>query len=69
MVEAAAMFRKSGFDDSDAATLAKVAAMYQNVSDTAISAEDAAASIVSQIRAFGKNADFATPIIDVYNEV
>ena len=69
MVEAAAMFRKSGFDDSDAATLAKVAAMYQNVSDTAISAEDAAASIVSQIRAFGKNADFATTIIDVYNEV
>ena len=69
MVEAAATFRKSGFNDSDAATLAKVAAMYQNVSDTAVSAEDAAASIVSQIRAFGKNADFATTIIDVYNDV
>lgn len=69
MVEAAAMFRKSGFDDSDAATLAKVAAMYQNVSDTAVSAEDAAASIVSQIRAFGEDASFATTIIDAYNEV
>jgi TP901 family phage tail tape measure protein len=69
MVEAAAMFRKSGFDDSDSAALAKVAAMYQNVSDTAVSAEDAAASIVSQIRAFGEDASFATTIIDAYNEV
>ena len=69
MVEAAAMFRKSGFNDSDSAALAKVAAMYQNVSDTAVSAEDAAASIVSQIRAFGEDASFATTIIDAYNEV
>ena len=63
------MFRKSGFNDSDAAMLAKVAASYQNVADTAVSAEDAAASIVSQIRAFGKDANFATHVIDAYNEV
>lgn len=69
MVEAATMFRKSGFNDSDAAILAKVAAQYQNVADTAVSAEDAAASIVSQIRAFGKDASFATTVIDAYNEV
>lgn len=69
MVSAASMFRKSGFNDSDAAMLAKVAASYQNVADTAVSAEDAAASIVSQIRAFGKDANFATHVIDVYNEV
>ena len=69
MVEAATMLRKSGFNDADAATLAKVAAQYQNVADTAISAEDAAASIVSQIRAFGKDASFATQVIDAYNEV
>lgn len=43
--------------------------MYQNVADTAISAEDAAASIVSQIRAFGEDASFATEVIDAYNEV
>ena len=49
--------------------LAKVAASYQNVADTAVSAEDAAASIVSQIRAFGKDANFATHVIDAYNEV
>lgn len=69
MVEAATTFRKSGFNDQDAATLAKVAAQYQNVADTAISAEDAASSIVSQIRAFGEDADFATHVIDAYNEV
>ena len=69
MVSAASMFRKSGFNDSDAAILAKVAASYQNVADTAVSAEDAAASIVSQIRAFGKDANFATHVIDAYNEV
>lgn len=63
------MFRKSGFNDSDAAILAKVVASYQNVADTAVSAEDAAASIVSQIRAFGEDASFATHVIDAYNEV
>lgn len=69
MVEAAATFRKSGFNDSDSAMLSKVAAMYQNVSDTAVSAEEAASSIVSQIRAFGQGADFGQTIIDAYNEV
>lgn len=42
---------------------------YQNVADTAVSAEDAAASITSQIRAFGEDAEFATTVIDAYNEV
>lgn len=69
MVQSAATFRKSGFSDEDAASLARVAAMYQNVADTAVSAEDAAASIVSQIRAFGEDASFATRVIDSYNEV
>ena len=69
MVEAATTFRKSGFNDQDAAILAKVAAQYQNVADTAVSAEDAASSIVSQIRAFDEDADFATHVIDAYNEV
>lgn len=69
MVEAAATFRKSGFNDSDSAMLSKVAAMYQNVSDTAVSAEEAASSIVSQIRAFGQGVDFGQTVIDAYNEV
>lgn len=69
MISAASQFRKSGFNDEDAATLAKVAAQYQNVADTAVSAEDAAASITSQIRAFGEDAAFATTVIDSYNAV
>lgn len=69
MVSAASMFRKSGFNDQDSATLASVAAQFQNVADTAISAEDAAGSIVSQIRAFGEDAGFAQTVVDAYNEV
>ena len=69
MVEAATNFRKSGFNNSDSAMLAQVAAQYQNIADTAVSAGDAAASITSQIRAFGEDASFATTVINAYNEV
>ena len=69
MVSAAATFRKSGFNDQDAATLSEVAAVFQNVADTALSADDAAASIISQLRAYGETADWATHVVDAYNEV
>lgn len=69
MVDAASTFRKSGFNDEDAATLAEVAATFQNVADTALSADDAAASIISQLRAYGKSAEWATHIVDAYNAV
>lgn len=69
MVTAASTFRKSGFNDEDAAVLSEVAATFQNVADTALSADDAAASIISQLRAYGETADWATHVIDAYNEV
>ena len=69
MVEAATNFRKSGFNNADSAMLAQVAAQYQNIADTVVSAGDAAASITSQIRAFGEDASFATTVINDYNEV
>lgn len=69
MVDAAAMFRKSGFTDQDAAELATIATMFQNVADTEISASQAAASIVSQIQAFGRDTMEPIHIIDAYNEV
>lgn len=69
MVQAASTFRKSGFNDDDAATLAEVAATFQNVADTALSADDAAASIISQLRAYGKTAEWATHVVDAYNAV
>ena len=43
--------------------------MYQNIADTEVSAEDAAASIVSQIQAFGRGLIDPMHIIDAYNEV
>lgn len=69
MVNAATMFRKSGFNDKDAATLATIASLYQNIADETVSAEDAASSVISQMRAFNIEADNAVHIIDVYNAV
>ena len=69
MVQAASTFRKSGFNDEDAATLAEVAATFQNVADTSLSADDAAASIISQLRAYGETAEWATHVVDAYNAV
>ena len=69
MVDAAGEFRKNGFNDQDAATLARTAAMFQNVSDEAISAGDSASFIISQMIAFGIEAENAQSIIDKVNEV
>lgn len=69
MVEAATQFRKNGFNDEDAAQLGQIAAMYQNVSDEAVSASDSASFIISQMVAFGIEAENATSIIDSVNEV
>lgn len=68
MVEAATEFRKNSFNDEDSAQLAKVAAMFTNVADEAISAGDAAEFIISQMIAFGIEADNASSIIDKVNE-
>lgn len=62
-------FRKNGFNDEDSATLAKVATMFTNVSDEAISAGDSASFIISQMIAFGIEAENAQSIIDKVNEV
>lgn len=69
MVEAATEFRKNSFNDSDSATLAKVATTFQNVSDEAISAGDSASFIIAQMKAFGIEAGNAEHIIDAVNAV
>lgn len=69
MVDAATMFRKSGFTDAEASELATIASMYQNIADTQVSGAQAAASIVSQLQAFGREALEPIHIIDAYNEV
>ena len=69
MIEAATEFRKNSFNDQDSATLAKVATVYQNVADEAISAGDSASFIISQMKAFNIHAQDAQHIIDAVNEV
>lgn len=69
MVEAATEFRKNGFGDEDAAGLAELAAMFQNVADEEINAGEAASFMIAQMVAFGIEAEDASKIIDSVNEV
>lgn len=69
MVASASEFRKNSFSDEDSATLARVAALYQNVADDAVSAGDAASLIISQLKAFNIEADNAIEIVNAINSV
>lgn len=69
MIDAATMFKKSGFTESESADLAVMATMFQNISDVSVTAGDAAASIVSQLQAFGRGNLEAIHILDAYNKV
>lgn len=69
MVDSATEFRKSGFSDDDAAQLAQIAEMYRNVADESLSSGDAASFIISQMKAYGIEAQNAMHIIDAVNEV
>lgn len=69
MIDAASNFRKNSFNDEDSATLARVAALYQNVADESISASDSASLLISQMKAFNIEAEDSMRIIDVINEV
>ena len=62
-------FRKNSFNDSDSATLAKVATTFQNVADEAMSASDSASFIIAQMKAFNIDASNAEHIIDAVNSV
>lgn len=69
MVASASEFRKNSFNDQDSATLAKVAALYQNVADGAVSASNSASFIISQMKAFGIEAENSIDIINAVNAV
>lgn len=69
MTESASEFKRSGYSESDASTLAKVSALFQNVADSEVEAGDAASFIVSQLKAFNFTADQAEGVIDSINEV
>ena len=69
MVEAATEFKKSGYSDEDAATLANVASIYRNIADETISAGDSASFLIAQMKAFNISASDSLHIIDSVNEV
>ena len=69
MVEMATEFKRSGFSDEDAAILAQTASLYQNIADEELSASDASAVLISQMKAFRFEANQAEHVIDSINEV
>lgn len=69
VVEAATEFTKSGFNDIESLQLAEVASMFQNVADEEVSAGDAAAFLISQMKAFNITAADSEHIVDAVNEV
>lgn len=62
-------FKRSGYTDEEAADLAQVASLYQNVADEELSAADASAVLISQMKAFQNQGLSAIQIIDAINEV
>lgn len=69
MVESAAEFAKAGFNEADAAQLAKVSSMYQNIADEQLSAGEASEFIISQMKAFNITAEDSLHIVDAVNNV
>lgn len=68
-IEAGTQFKKMGYSDQESLQLGKVATMFQNIADTAISAGDSASFVNSQMKAFNMTAQDAQHIIDATNEV
>lgn len=69
MTEGATMFVKSGYTETEAKQLAKVAAMYQNVADAEISGTEASAFLISQMKAFRIETSDSMRVLDALNEV
>lgn len=70
MLEASASFRKMGYSDEESAKLAQTATLFQNVADEEMTASEASAILISQMKAFGNNtAEFAEKINDTTNEI
>ena len=69
MTQNATIFKQAGYSDDDAATLARVAALYQNVADSEVSAQEAGQFIVSQLKAYSLEASDAATIVDKLNAV
>ncbi|MEG1044562.1 MAG: phage tail tape measure protein [Oscillospiraceae bacterium] len=69
MLSAATEFKKSGFSEDDAAQLARVAGLYQNIADEELSASEASSVLISQMKAFDISASQSEHIINSINKV
>ena len=64
MVEAATEFAKAGYDEDQSLELGRIALMYTNIADEAVSAGEAANFIIAQMKAFNIEAEDSMHIID-----
>lgn len=69
MVQTATELTKAGYNPQDVETLSKLVALYQNTADEELSAADATSVLVSQMKAFGVEAENAIHITDAINKV
>lgn len=69
MLEAATIFKRSGFSEDDAATLAQMATLYQNIADGEVSAADASSFIIASMKAFNIEASNSIEILDSINSI
>lgn len=69
MLEGATQFVKSGFSEKDAQNLAQVNAMFQNVADSEMSAEESARILIATMKAFNTNAEDTIHIVDTINSI
>lgn len=69
MVEAATEFAKAGYDEDQSLELGRIALMYTNIADEAVTAGEAANFIIAQMKAFNIEAEDSMHIIDAVNEV
>ena len=69
MLTGATQFVKSGFSEEDAKNLAQVNAMFQNVADSEMSAEESARILIATMKAFNVTADETIHIVDTINSI
>jgi uncharacterized coiled-coil protein SlyX len=70
MVNSATQFKKSGFTDEQSKSLARISELYRNIADDAITSEESAGFLASQMMAYDKrNEQFAMHTVDAINKI
>ena len=70
MINSATQFKKSGFTDEQSKSLARVSELYRNIADDAITSEESAGFLVSQMKAYGNETEqFAMHTVDAINKI